>query len=118
MNYLARSVLSSLLASLTLSEVQARLPGERATFVNCIFRSLNELDLRLDSLAQHSVSRIAVNDSSDNGNDDDRPAKKKHRHSEGSADAIVTGESYKLEPGQSTNGAIVLIGGNAKSTAR
>jgi hypothetical protein len=114
MNYLARSVLSSLLACLALSAVQARLPGPQGNFVDCVFRSLNEADLALDRLAQHSLSRVAVNDSSDSASNDDPPAKKKHRHSEGSADAIVTGESYKLEPGQSTNGAVVLIGGNGE----
>ena len=35
-----------------------------------------------------------------------------HKHSKGGADTIVTGGSYKLNAGESTNGAVILIGGH------
>jgi uncharacterized RDD family membrane protein YckC len=44
----------------------------------------------------------------------DYATKKGQHHGRGGADAIVTGESYKLDAGDSTDGAVVLIGGNGE----
>ena len=69
----------------------------------------------METLAQHSVFRIQAEDSSDEEiEDDEHVAKKKHIHLKGDSDAIVTGSSYKLAAGESTNGAVVLIGGTGE----
>jgi uncharacterized RDD family membrane protein YckC len=113
MKFLARSLLTSLLACFALSELQAELPASPQRICSSVvFRSLHGAQLAIGILAQHSVIRILGDDSATWQIDDDLGPKKRHPHGKASADAIVTGESYKLQAGQSTDGALVLIGGN------
>ena len=58
--------------------------------------------------------RIQAADSTTWQISDDLPTKKGHQHGRGGDDAIVTGESYKLDAGKSSNRAVVLIGGNGE----
>jgi len=114
MKQFVRSVLSCLLAGLAFTDVHAELAAiTRPNSVDALFRSLRGAQLVIETLAQHSLLRIQAEDSEDSQIDDQRPAKKRHQHGK-SAEAIVTGESYRLKAGESTNGAVVLIGGNGE----
>jgi RDD family len=104
------------------------LPGAKAELADrtqntcpvAIFRSLQAARLAAEVLARHSFLPIRSDDSSDLELEDDQPTKKKHlylqlekkRH--GSGDVVVTGQSYKLAAGETTNGAVVLIGGTGE----
>ena len=114
MKYFIRTVLTCLLACIALSGVQAEAPGgSRATPMTIVFRSLRGAQLVIGALPQHSLFRIEVEDSPD-PEIDDHPAAKSHKHGKSGADAIVTGSSYRLGVGESTNGAVVLIGGTGE----
>jgi len=114
MKQFVRSVLSCLLAGLAFTDVHAELAAiTRPNSVDALFRSLRGAQLVIETLAQHSLLRIQAEDSVDSQIDDQRPTKKRHLHGK-SAEAIVTGESYRLKAGESTNGAVVLIGGNGE----
>src|SRR6202040_3931157 len=115
MKQFVRSVLTCLLACLAFTNVQAELATiARPNSIDAVFRSLRGAQLVIGTLAQHSWLRIQAEDSEDPEIDDAHPAKKRHLHGKGSADAIVTGASYRLKAGDSTNGAVVLIGGNGE----
>jgi uncharacterized RDD family membrane protein YckC len=114
MKYFIRTLLTCLLACIALSGVHAGVPGgSPATAMDLISRSIRGAQLITRSLAQHSLFPLEVDDSSDSEIEDHHAAKS-HKHGKGSADAIVTGSSYRLETGESTNGAVVLIGGNGE----
>jgi uncharacterized RDD family membrane protein YckC len=114
MKYFIRTLLTCVLACIALSGVHAGVPGgSPATAMDLISRSIRGAQLITRSLAQHSLSRLEVDDSSDSEIEDHHAAKS-HKHGKGGADAIVTGSSYRLETGESTNGAVVLIGGNGE----
>ena len=115
MKFFIRTVLICLLACIALSEVQAELPGSpRRACINVICRSLHQAQLVIGALAQYSLLRIRVDESSDPQIGDDHAPRKRHNHGKGAADAIVTGESYRLDAGESTNGAVILIGGTGE----
>jgi hypothetical protein len=110
-----RFVLICLLACIAFSEVQAgSTAGLRPNCVDVVFRSVHGVQLVVEALARDSLFQIQVEDSSDSQIEEEHPAKKRHTHGKGGADAIVTGSSYKLNAGESTNGAVVLIGGNGE----
>jgi MFS family permease len=112
MKHFARFVLACLLACIALTEVQAELPASpRRTWINVVTRSLRGVQLVIGTLAQHSLFRIQAADSTTWQISDDLPTKKGHQHGRGGDDAIVTGESYSLDAGKSSNGAVVLLGG-------
>src|ERR1700722_9711637 len=116
MKYFARSVLTCLLAFVAFSQLQAELPTTpRRTCNSVVFRSLHAAQLVIGTLAQHPLVRILVDDDSSLWQiDDDLGPKKRHPHGKSADDVIVTGESYKLEAGQSTNGAVIFIGGTGE----
>lgn len=109
-----RTVLTCLLSCIAFSFVHAEvLVSSRPAPVDVVFRSLRGAEqLVIRALAENRLLRVEVDDSSDS--DDDHHAAKGHKHGKGSADAIVTGSSYKLDAGESTNGAVVLVGGTGE----
>jgi uncharacterized RDD family membrane protein YckC len=114
MKQLIRFVLTCLLSCLAIPGVHAELAGSSCrNGLNGVFRSLPRAEWIVGTLAD-SLFHIQVEDSPNSETEDERPAKKKHSHGKGSADAIVTGESYQLKAGETTNGAVVLIGGNGE----
>jgi hypothetical protein len=115
MKQFARSLLTCLLACIAFSEAHAELAAiARPNPIGAFFRSLRGAQLVIGTLAQHSLLRMQVEDSEDSQIDEEHAAKKRHLHVKGSADAIVTGSSYRLNAGETTNGAVVLIGGNGE----
>jgi uncharacterized RDD family membrane protein YckC len=115
MNLFARSVLICVLAFVALTGLEAESPpSAQSRAVSIIFRSLREAHLVTGVLNPDFLSRIEADDSSDEQSDEDFTVKKRHKHSKSGADAIVTGGSYKLGAGESTNGAVVLIGGSGE----
>jgi len=115
MKQFVRTLLTCLLACIASSAVHAELPASsRRTPIDAIFRSLRGAQLVVGTLAQHSLFRIQAEDSPDLQIEDDHGAKKNHHHGKGDADVFVTGSSYRLDAGESTNGAVVLIGGNGE----
>ena len=59
-------------------------------------------------------SRLQADDSSDREIEGPPCDEKVINTAKADADAIVTGSSYRLETGESTNGAVVLIGGTGE----
>src|ERR1700730_6342470 len=115
MKQFARSVLTCLLACIAFSEAHAELAAiARPNPIGAFFRSLRGAQLVIGTLAQHSPLPIQLEDSEDSQIDEEHAAKKRHLHVKGSADSIVTGSSYRLKAGETTNGAVVLIGGNGE----
>ncbi len=115
MKQFIRFALTCLLACIAFSEVHGELAANsRPNCIDAVFRSLRRAQLVIGTLAQHSVFRIQGEDSSDLEIEEEHVAKKKHIHLKGDSDAIVTGSSYKLAAGESTNGAVVLIGGTGE----
>jgi uncharacterized RDD family membrane protein YckC len=115
MKQFVRFALTCLLACIAFSEVHGELAANsRPNCIDAVFRSLRRAQLVIGTLAQHSVFRIQGEDSSDLEIEEEHVAKKKHIHLKGDSDAIVTGSSYKLAAGESTNGAVVLIGGTGE----
>jgi hypothetical protein len=121
MKVFLRSTLLCLLAWLALPGAKAELADRtQNTCPVAIFRSLQAARLAAEVLVRHSFLQIRLDDSSDLEIEDDQPAKKKHlylqvekkRH--GGGDVVVTGQSYKLAAGETTNGAVVLIGGTGE----
>ena len=115
MKYFIRTVLTCLLACIALSGRPSR---DACGFASDPYDSRFPIaprgnQLVIGALAQHSLFRIEVDDSSDSEIDDHHAAKS-HKHGKSGADAIVTGSSYRLDAGESTNGAVVLIGGNGE----
>ncbi len=110
-----RSALLCLLAWIALPGAKAELADHtQKTCPMVISRSLQAARLAMEVLAQRSFFQIQLDDSSDLQIEDDRPTKKRHLHSKGGGDVVVTGESYKLAAGETTNGAVVLIGGTGE----
>jgi uncharacterized RDD family membrane protein YckC len=117
MKQFVRFALTCLLACIAFSEVHGELvTNSQPNFIDAVLRSLRGAQQVVGTLAQHSVLRIRAEDSSDEEAEDEHEhvAKKKHIHLKGGSDAIVTGSSYKLAAGESTNGAVVLIGGTGQ----
>jgi uncharacterized RDD family membrane protein YckC len=117
MKQFVRFALTCLLACIAFSEVHGELvANSRPNCIDAVLRSLRGAQQVIGTLAQHSVLRIRAEDSSDEEAEDEHEhvAKKKHIHLKGGSDAIVTGSSYKLAAGESTNGAVVLIGGTGQ----
>jgi uncharacterized RDD family membrane protein YckC len=115
MKYLARSVLACLLTLIALSQVQAEVPASPPqTSFGLVLRSPHMASLVVGLLARHFLYRIQADDSTTWQIDEDHGPKKSHKHKIGGDEAIVTGESYKLDAGKATNGAVVLIGGNGE----
>jgi uncharacterized RDD family membrane protein YckC len=117
MKQFVRFALTCLLACIAFSEVHGELvANSRPNCIDAVLRSLRGAQQVFGTLAQHSVLRIRAEDSSDEEAEDEHEhvAKKKHIHLKGGSDAIVTGSSYKLAAGESTNGAVVLIGGTGQ----
>jgi hypothetical protein len=115
MKQFVRFALTCLLACIAFSEVHGELAANsRPNCIDAVFRSLRRAQLVIGTLAQHSVFRIQGEDSSDLEIEEEHVAKKKHIHLKGDSDAIVTGSSYKLAAGESTNGAVILIGGTGE----
>lgn len=115
MKQFVRFALTCLLGCIAFSEAQSELAvNSSPNCVDGVFRSIRRAQLIIGTLAQHSVFLIQGEDSSDLVIGDEHLAKKKHIHLKGDSDAIVTGSSYKLAAGESTNGAVVLIGGTGE----
>jgi hypothetical protein len=115
MKQFARSVLTCLLACIAFSEAHAELaPFTRPNPIGAFFRLLRGTQPVIGTLAQPSWLRMQIEDSEDSQIDEEHAAKKRHLHAKGSASAIVTGSSYRLNAGETTNGAVVLIGGHGE----
>jgi uncharacterized RDD family membrane protein YckC len=115
MKSFARSVLTCLLACVALSGLQAELPVNLSrNWTNVALRSLYGTQLVIGAIVRSSPIGIQMANSFDSQIDDDHAAGKRHKHGAGSGDAIVTGESYKLDAGESTNGSVVLVGGSGE----
>jgi uncharacterized RDD family membrane protein YckC len=115
MKYLARPVLACLLTLIVLSQVHAEMPASPPqTCFGLVLRSPRVASLLVGVLARHFLFRIQTDDSTAWQIDEDHAPKKSHKHRIGGDEAIVTGESYKLDAGKTTNGAVVLIGGNGE----
>lgn len=115
MKQFVRFALTCLLGCIAFSEVHGELAANsRPNCVDDVLRSLRRAQLVIGALAQHSVLRIQEEDSSDVEIEEEHVAKKKHVHLKGDSDAIVTGSSYKLAASETTNGAVILIGGTGE----
>jgi hypothetical protein len=115
MKQFVRFALACLLSCIAFSEVHGELAANsRPNYMDGVLRSLQRAQLVIGTLAQHSVIRLQEDDSPDVEVEDDLVRKKKHTHLKGDSDAIVTGSSYKLAAGETTNGAVVLIGGTGE----
>jgi hypothetical protein len=115
MKQFVRFALTCLLSCIAFSEAHGELAANsRPNCVDAVLRSLRRAQLVIGTLAQHSVLQIRGEDSSDVEIEDEHVAKKKHIHLKGDSDAIVTGSSYKLAANETTNGAVVLIGGTGE----
>jgi RDD family len=115
MKQFARFALICLLGCIAVSEVHGELAANsRPNCMDAVFRSFRRAQVVIGTLDQHSVIRIQGDDSSDVEIEDEHAAKKKHIHLKGDSDAIVTGSSYKLAASETTNGAVVLIGGTGE----
>jgi RDD family protein len=115
MKQFVRFALTCLLACIAFSEVHGELATDaRPNCIDAVLRSLRRAQLVIGTLAQHSAIRIQGEDASDVEIEDEHVAKKKHVHLKGDSDAIVTGSSYKLAASETTNGAVVLIGGTGE----
>jgi hypothetical protein len=115
MKQFVRFALTCLLGCIAFSEVHGELAvNSRPNCIDEVLRSLRRTHLVIGALAEHSVLRIQGDDSSDVEIEDEHAAKKKHIHLKGDSDAIVTGSSYKLAASETTNGAVVLIGGTGE----
>jgi hypothetical protein len=117
----ACSALLCLLAWIALPGAKAELADRtQKTSPAVISRSLQAARLAVDVLARHSFLQFRSDDSSDLELEDDQGTKKKHLHLQiekkrhGGGDVVVTGQSYKLATGETTNGAVVLIGGTGE----
>jgi hypothetical protein len=115
MKQFVRFALTCLLGCIAFSEVHGELAANsRPNCIHDVLRSLRRAQLVIGALAEHSVLRIQGEDSSDVEIEDEHPAKKKRIHLKGDSDAIVTGSSYKLAASETTNGAVILIGGTGE----
>ena len=101
MKSFARSVLTCLLACVALSGLQAELPvNSSRNWTNVALRALYGTQLVIGAIVRSSPIGIQMANSFDSQIDDDHAAGKRHKHGAGSGDAIVTGESYKLDAGR------------------